>query len=155
MNAQDALALDKKTHGEARIVAVFDQSRPMQRLAAVWADVPKKIEALMDPASKAPEDESESWEWLWGLIEYDEARWVRMALLPVNPHSKSLIQRMIDLHMVYPDGTLHAWVDRYVKLTALVPFRFLGGQPEKKAERKEEEKREPPAEGVRVTEVGG
>lgn len=153
MNPQDALMLDKKTHGEARIIAVFDQSKPMQRLASVWADVPKKIEALMDLKAQAPGDERECWEWLWGLIEYDETRWIRMALLPCNTHSKGLIQRMIDLHMVYPDGTLQPWVDRYVKLTALVPFRFLGGTPEKKGDKREPEK--PQGDGVKVTEVGG
>lgn|GEM_PF-1770587 len=131
MQATEAIEAEKSSTGkDPKILVLLQQSMELQRIVSVWPSVPKDIEKLFENV-EAPVDRRQRWEWLWGRIEVDRAEWLRLALLANNPFNRDLIERAITLRMVFPDGSLHGWVDRYVSFMAVGVFAGKGKKGKK------------------------
>ncbi len=155
MNAHDIMLAEQAEYNEAKILVLIRQSPELQRLLAVWPTLPKKTDKLFETDARAPEETEARWRWLWSLIEYNSVEWLKLALLPNNSYGKSLIDRAITLRLVFPDGSLHDWVNRYLEVSAVGMFAGVQGKGrKKKPPRAPEEEKEEQGEGVEVTKMG-
>jgi len=65
------------------------------------------------------------WDWLWSHYNVHFERWVELAGYPVDEAFLNKARRIIDLQMVYPDGSLHDWIARTLKTKALSSYNRM------------------------------
>lgn len=123
MKAVEAVEMEKRsTMKDPKVLLVLQQSAELQRIVSVWPSVPKTIERLFTMTAEAPVDRQQRWEWLWGLVDVDKGLWLRLALLADNSFNRDLLERAITLKLVFPDGSLQGWVDRFVSFISVGIF---------------------------------
>lgn len=107
------------------VVALTD-SRPAQRLVAVWINVPiLKVE---------PEPEGRSWPtWrqLWNGHEVDLDTAAALATIPRPLIGQHVKQAQI-CGWVYPDGTINQYAQQIVRSVSTKILRDLTGHPKKR-----------------------
>ena len=122
MKATEAVELERSSNKDPKVLLILQDSKELQRLVAAWPSLPKDIERLLTSTAEAPVNREHRWTWLWGLVEYDPKLWLSLALLADNAFNRSLIEKAITLKLVFPDGTLQAWVDRFVAFVSVSVF---------------------------------
>jgi hypothetical protein len=123
VKAVEAIEIEKQsTAKDAKLLLILQQSPELQRIVAAWPSVPKTIERIFEMQAEAPVDRQQRWEWLWGLVDVDKGLWLRLALLADNRFNRELLERAITLKLVFPDGSLQSWVDRFVSFVAVGVF---------------------------------
>jgi hypothetical protein len=138
----DAKAADDANAG---IVNLLVNDAELERLVAVWSNVP--IPPDPEPDEECPSDLPE-WarlRWVWSRLEPDPIpAWIAIAGLPDAPHVRRSIAMALDNRIVLPDGTLSSWAQVYVQQQAR---RSLGisNRPEQAAEPEPEPAPSPPS----------
>lgn len=123
MKAVEAIEVEKQsTAKDPKLLLLLQQSPELQRIVAAWPSVPKKLEGIFEMQAEAPVERQQRWEWLWGLVEVDKGLWLKLALLADNRFNRDLLERAIILKLVFPDGSLQDWVERFVSFLAVSVF---------------------------------
>jgi hypothetical protein len=122
----DARAADDANAG---IVNLLVNDPDLERLVAVWANVPLPPDP--EPDEECPPD-LPVWarlRWVWSRLEPDPIPvWIGLAGLPDAPHIRRAVSLAVDNRIVLPDGTLSSWALVYVQQQAR---RTLGIRPER------------------------
>ena len=82
-----------------------------ERMAASWPRVRRRVHGLVGVRPDCPEDRLE---WIWSAVEYDVVEWARIASVPL-PEAKALSTALRANRVVFPDGTINEWVDKYLR----------------------------------------
>lgn len=122
----DAIAADD---GNAGIVNLLVNDPDLERLVAVWANVPIPLDP--EPDEECPPD-LPVWarlRWVWSRLEPDPVpAWIALAGLPDAPHVRRAVGLAVDNRIVLPDGSLSSWALVYIQQQAR---RTLGIRPER------------------------
>jgi hypothetical protein len=102
------------------------------KLVVAWSNLDvKRAERLTGLRS---ESENEVWEWLWGNCKYS---WMGLKEKIGIPFSKSALEGkmrpLIGNRVLYPDGTVNSFVQRYLREQVLKHFEAKPKRPTRKA----------------------
>jgi len=103
-----------KRNEKPEVVLLIAENPELTKIVVVWAflDI-KQIEKLTELTG---DSEKETWEWLWqnttfSLTELKEKADISVADFVLEKKMKPLIGNRI----IYPDGTVNSYVQRYLK----------------------------------------
>lgn len=116
-----------------RVAEVLDQFRALEdkdsnallwfqthpdaaELVLVWPKVP--VEAV-GCGGAPPASAHERWAWLWRNYRYSQRAWCDLAGIADLRYGYRLCARVISLRLVFPDGNLAGWIERYLYLSAV------------------------------------
>lgn len=111
MNFEEILETFKKSEVVEILVALDD---PVMRNAFVaWRSVSVKKKSV---ASVVPDglSETQQWNWMWSVVEYDSKEFGIVAGLQEHDVSK-VLKRLIGLRLIYPDGTVCKLASQYLQ----------------------------------------
>ena len=102
------LIAEFRVRESSRILSIFQRDEELQKLVSAWGpDVLSKPRE--DP--NAPEESNEIWNWLWTLVQIDEAKlFTKCGVIHLRP---KLLQA-IETRLIYPDGTVHQWAENHL-----------------------------------------
>lgn len=95
------------------------------KMCAVWSSRLCHRSDSTKPKVPAKFPDELKWEWLWAHYNVNLEKWLKLAGYPVDDAYLSKAERIIDLQMVYPDGTLHEWIARILKTKALSSYNKM------------------------------
>jgi hypothetical protein len=112
---------------DAATLLWFNSNVDIHNLIMAWGKVPvRKI-----GGSKPPKNEIERWQWLWTCYEFSPLAWMDMAGVVDRRYGMRLIERIKNLRLVFPDGTLPDWINRYLSLAAEMVIAQATPEPKK------------------------
>ena len=116
-----------KRNEKPEVVLLIAENPELTKIVVVWAflDI-KQIEKLTELTG---DSEKETWEWLWqnttfSLTELKEKADISVADFVLEKKMKPLIGNRI----IYPDGTVNSYVQRYLKERVI---RLFEARPKK------------------------
>lgn len=125
------LAWFKQNEKPEAVLLVADNPERIKLLIA-WTNLDvKRAEKLTDFKG---ESEKDTWEWLWentmySKREYSEMTGTHLSEIALDVKLKPLIGNRI----IYPDGTINSYIQRYLREQVVKRFETKAGKPAKKA----------------------
>jgi len=111
----------KDSEEPENIVPLFDDSALRNGIIA-WKSVVIKY---LSQEECPYEDEASRWNWMWSRINYDSNGFGLVAGVKAQD-TTILLQRLIGLRLIYPDGTINKFASQY--LQSLIMSKLKGGQ---------------------------
>jgi len=121
-----------KQNERPEVVLLLANNPDMVKLVVAWINLDVRCtDELTEPKG---ESESESWEWLWQNTEYSlselkERTGISFSESALANKMKPLIQNRV----IYPDGTVNSFVQRYLRDQVLKLFESKTKRPTKKS----------------------
>ena len=112
-----------KAQEKPEVVLLVADDPVLMKLAVAWPNVAISRKEELEPAPKS-ESENAWWEWLWANSEFSQDEWTEKAgsaalgFADVDAAIKTLVGNRI----IYPDGTLNSFVQRYLRERVLKLF---------------------------------
>ena len=101
--------------GNVAAVMLLEQDPVLQRLVAVWPNVPTSPFPY-GAACPAEIPEGRRLRWVWAILDPDPVpRWLETAGLPDAEHTRRACFIAIDNRMVHPDGSISRWATQYIR----------------------------------------
>jgi hypothetical protein len=115
-----------KASEEAENVVPLMEDKQLQNGVVAWKSVTVKHLELAD----CPEtDPVKKWEWMWGRVKYELEGFAAVAGVRIQDVGP-LINRMIGLRLIYPDGTINKLAKQYMQSMILAKIRGVIGKKE-------------------------
>ena len=113
-----ALELFKKQEKPEAVLMVCGNAE-LTRIAVAWSNThPRRVKS---PAKYSGKDQDSLWQWLWENTSYSKE-----AVLSRIPSSRQAAERnlaaLMGNRVLYPDGTLNSFVERYLREKVLELF---------------------------------
>jgi hypothetical protein len=67
-------------------------------------------------------DKNSRWNWLWTMVDYDVAHFGVVAGVK-QQEAVSLVQRLIGLRLIYPDGTINVFAKKYMQSVIMAKIK--------------------------------
>jgi len=106
----------EKQSEDHTVIAWFRSNYNLQKLVMAW---PKVMVMPNGKAGKFPKSENEQWAWIWQHYNFSMQEWLSLAAIQNERFGMKLIDRIIRLRLVFPDGTYPQWLERYMQLGAI------------------------------------
>ena len=93
-------------------VLLVANSPELMRILVAWTqtDIARATRITASPNAS----EEESWTWLWKNVQYDREKF--LARIPNgNKRTPANLDALIASRVLYPDGTINQYVERYLK----------------------------------------
>jgi hypothetical protein len=114
----EILAEFKNSEEPDNIVSIIGDNE-LQNGIVAWKSVRIHFKPLTDCDKK---DQVEKWEWLWDQVEYDVSGFGVVA--GVKPFDAGrLIQRLIGLRLIYPDGSVCRFAKQYLQSVIIAKIK--------------------------------
>jgi hypothetical protein len=113
------------------VVLLLADSPDLVKIVVAWTSLDvKRADKITDSPG---ESESESWKWLWDnatyrLSELKEKTGTSLSEIALDNKLKPLIGNRI----IYPDGTVNSFVERYLRERVIKLFEEKSKRPSKK-----------------------
>jgi len=117
----------------------YQEDPGLRALVLAWANVPS---AVRPKGGDPPHDTAARWAWLWSQYEYKATEWIELAGIADQRWGMRLVDRAIRLRLVLPDGTLPAWLQRFVLLQGANATMKLQPKPQRRPPQVEVEEEE-------------
>ena len=110
---------------KAEVVLLVAKNYELIKMLVAWRHIRLKRKATMTPLSG--ESEQEIWDWLWDNVEYEENDMVLRS--GAGEHSvKRRLPVLIGNRLIYPDGTINRFAERYLRERVLSLFQGSPGR---------------------------
>jgi len=99
------------------IVPLVHGDAVMSRLVASWISAARRL-IPADPHEHCPDSipASDRTAWLWARVEPEPVGvWIDVAGLPDTEYTRRAAKTLIDNCAVFPDGTMSAWLVRWLR----------------------------------------
>jgi hypothetical protein len=108
-----------KENEKPEIVLFITDNEPRTRIVIAWTNT--KTSVLMKVGPLNTDVESEIWDWLWHNTEFslDELR-MKSAISSIEIENR--LRPLIANRIIYPDGTVNSFVQRYLRDRVLKLF---------------------------------
>jgi len=102
------------------------------KIVVAWTSLEvRRVDELTELGS---ESESEVWEWLWKNARYSKAELVDRIGIPFSESGlESKMKPLIGNRILYPDGTINSFVQRYLRERVLKLFDAKPKRPPRKS----------------------
>ena len=120
-----------KRNERPEVVLLLADNTDLVKIVVVWTSLDvKRADTLTDPPGEL---ESESWDWLWQntnyhLGELKEKIGTSLSEIALENKMKPLIGNRV----IYPDGTVNSFVERYLREQVVKLFEVKPKRPVKK-----------------------
>ncbi|MHC5055853.1 MAG: hypothetical protein ACYTKD_14170 [Planctomycetota bacterium] len=105
------LAWFKENEKPEAVLLIADDQK-LIRIAVAWTNTAvKRAEVAEAPGNLA---EAELWDWLWGHARYSRDELLRKSTLSEHYFDQRM-QTLVDKRVLYPDGTMNSYVQRYLR----------------------------------------
>jgi len=108
-----------KENEKPEIVLFIADSESRTRIVIAWTNTKTSVSKKISPLNT--DVESEIWEWLWQNTEFslDE---LRMKSSVSSLEIERLLRPLVANRLIYPDGTVNSFVQRYLRERVLKLF---------------------------------
>ena len=108
-----------KENEKPKIVLFITDSEARTRIVIAWTNTRTSVSKKISPLKT--DVESEIWEWLWQNTEFslDE---LRMKSSVSSLEIDRLLRPLVANRLIYPDGTVNSFVQRYLRERVLKLF---------------------------------
>ncbi len=126
----ERLAWFKQNEKPEAVLLVADNPEAVKLILA-WSNLTvKHSEKLTELKS---ENENDVWDWLWGNAVYCRKELAEKAAMPLSePVLDNRIKPLIGNRILYPDGTVNSFVQRYLRERVLKLFEAKSKRPARK-----------------------
>ncbi len=123
-----------KQNEKPEVVLLVADDPERIKLILAWSNLNvKRSEKLTELES---ESESDVWVWLWGNAIYSQKELAEKAGMPLSePALDNRMKPLIGNRILYPDGTVNSFVQRYFRERVLKLFETKTKHPAKGAKR--------------------
>ena len=127
----EKLAWFKQNERPEAVLLVADNPERI-RIVVAWTNLDvRRAEKLTELKG---ESENEAWEWLWKNAKYSRAELKEKIGVSFSESSlESKMRPLIGNRILYPDGTVNSFVQRYLREQVLKLFEAKPKRPAKKA----------------------
>jgi len=110
-----------KQNERPEVVLVVADNPELIKIVVAWTSLDvKRADKLTKLAS---ETESEVWEWLWGNARFSRAELKEKIGIPFSEIAlENKLRPLIGNRIIYPDGTVNSFVQRYLREQVLKLF---------------------------------
>jgi hypothetical protein len=121
-----------KQNEKPEVVLLVADNPEFIKIIVVWPILDVKWE---ENDSRLPEDsEKEVWDWLWKNTRFSLAELKEKADIPLADWVlEKKMRPLIGNRVIYPDGTINSYVQRYLKERVVKLFEAKPKRPAKKA----------------------
>ena len=92
------------------------------KLVVSWGKIP--VRSATAPV-KVPKRDVDKWAWLWANYSYSAEDWLALAGIMNVKYGLRLIERVVRLRLVFPDGTLPDWIEQLISISAIATIDKL------------------------------
>lgn len=126
----EKLAWFKRNERPEAVLLVADNPERI-KIVIAWTNL--NVRRAEKPTELTGESENEVWEWLWKNTSYSRAELREKVSVPF-PESglESKMKPLIGNRVLYPDGTVNSFVQRYLREQVLKLFEAKPKRPVKK-----------------------
>ena len=114
---------------QPEVVLLIGDDLDLVKIIVAWTNT--TVVRAKRPAPLCGESESEVWEWLWRNADYSREDLITRSALPEYTFNKK-ITPLIGNRVLYPDGTVNSFVQRYLRDRVLKLFE---AKPKRAAKR--------------------
>ena len=127
----EKLAWFKQNQRPEAVLLVADNPERI-KLVVAWSNLDvKRAERLTELRG---DSENEVWEWLWENMKYSRAELREKIGVPFSELSLEIkMKPLIGNRILYPDGTVNSFVQRYLREQVLKLFEAKAKRPTRKA----------------------
>ncbi len=127
----EKLAWFKQNERPETVLLVADNPERI-KIVVAWTNLDvRRAEKLTELRS---ESENEVWEWLWKNAKYSRTELIgKIGVSFSEPSLESKMRPLIGNRILYPDGTVNSFVQRYLREQVLRLFDAKPKRPAKKA----------------------
>jgi len=119
---EEKLAWFKENEKPEVVLLIADDPQKMKLLIA-WSNT--EVSWKEEPTDCTSDRESEIWQWLWDHAQYNpEELQTKGAASPMGFEKR--MEFLIGNRLIYPDGTIHSFVQRYLREKVLQLFQTTG-----------------------------
>jgi hypothetical protein len=110
-----------KQNEKPEAVLVIADNPDYIKIVVAWTNL--RVQHNTELNNQAGESENESWEWLWGNTRFSLIELKTKAGVPyAETVLESKIRPLIGNRILYPDGTINSFVQRYLRERVLKLF---------------------------------
>jgi hypothetical protein len=122
-----------KQNEKPEVVLLVADNPERIKLVLAWTNLNvKQTEKLTELKS---ESENEIWDWLWGNAKYPKKELVERVGISFSELSlESKLKPLIGNRIIYPDGTVNSFVQRYLREQVVKLFEAKPKKPTRKAD---------------------
>ena len=122
-----------KQNERPEVVLVVADNPELIKIAVAWTSLDvRRADKLTKLAS---ETESEVWEWLWENARFSRAELKEKISVPFSEIAlENKLRPLIGNRIIYPDGTVNSFVQRYLREQVLKLFEAKTKKPIKKGQ---------------------
>jgi len=120
-----------KQNEKPEVILLFDNNPEMEKIIVAWTSMDTKRTGKIK--GSPDESESKSWEWLWNNSTYslkELKEKIGTSLCEAAPKSK--MKPLIGNRIIYPDGTVNSFVERYLREKVVKLFESNSKRSSKK-----------------------
>jgi len=121
-----------KQNEKPEVVLLVADNPERTKLVVAWTNLDvKRAEKLTELTG---ESENEVWEWLWKNAQYSRTELIEKIGVPFSESAlEGKMRPLIGNRVLYPDGTVNSFVQRYLRKQVLKLFEAKARRPAKKA----------------------
>lgn len=121
-----------KANEKPEVVLLVGDDRALTKIVLAWPNVTIRVRETVTPLAR--ESENKIWEWLWENTEYSRQDLIAKSSLPEYGLDEKLAV-LVGNRVLYPDGTINSFVQRYLREKVLRLFEAKPKQSRKKTTR--------------------
>ena len=109
-------SLHSKVADDAAAILWVRTNLSVMKLMVAWSKIKHEFKG---GAGKVPKEEYDRWTWLWRCYSFSLREWLDLAGITQQSYGARLIDRIIKLRLVFPDGTYPQVVKEFLNIAAL------------------------------------
>jgi len=105
-----------KENEKPEVVLLVADNHALTKIVIAWANT--QVDRIDDPPALADESDHSVWEWLWANVRFSKEELFSRSGL-VGSSLEQRLDQLISNRIVYPDGTINSFVQRYLRQQVL------------------------------------
>jgi len=120
-----------KQNERPEAVLLIANNPELIKIVVAWASL--KMRRAEKPSELPGDSESETWEWLWQNTKYSLSELKEKIGIPFSEIAlQNKLRPLIGNRIIYPDGTVNSFVERYLREQVAKLFEAKTKKPVKK-----------------------
>lgn len=110
-----------KQREKPEVVLLVSHRPIVTRLVVAWTNI--RVERIARPTRLRGDTEEDIWDWLWENVRYSKRTLAEKADVLTSLGVASALKPLIGNRILYPDGTINSFVQRYLRDRVLKLFK--------------------------------
>jgi len=119
-----------KQNEKPEVVLLVTDDMERTKLIIAWTNL--NVGCVEQPSALKDESENEIWDWLWKNTTYSRAELKEKSGVASETSLEIKMKPLIGNRILYPDGTINSYVQRYLREQVIKLFEAKPKKPTKK-----------------------